>query len=388
MASNESPYAPVEEVVEAVRAGRRRRQPLSGPRQRGALRAALADRYDFPVGAHRRRQRLLRDPAGGRRGAARARQRRGLRLALLLHVSAPGGDHGSGRGCGCRSTPDDDARPRGAAASRSTSARGCCSSATRTTRPAPTCPSAAIGEFLEKVPAARAGDPRRGIHRVPGQRGPGHHPRAAASASRTWSCCAPSRRSTGSRACASATRSAPRTSAWPSTACASRSPSTSSRRWRRRRRPPPGRRRPPRRAQRRRAAVGRRAAGGARASQRRQPGQLLLARPAGTATRPRSCASCAAAAWRCAPATGSAVPGHIRVTYGTRARERALRRGAARDRLDGSIAAAAGHDWTPFPQRATKCGQAWRRRALPSALQAALTRARGGAPSFYFWRFS
>ena len=41
-------------------------------------------------------------------------------------------------------------------------------------------------------------------------------------------CCAPSRRSTGSAACAWATRSAPRSSGSPWTACASRSPSTRS----------------------------------------------------------------------------------------------------------------------------------------------------------------
>jgi histidinol-phosphate aminotransferase len=48
LASNESPYAPVDEVVEAVRraAGSVNRYPDPGAR---ALRAALADRYDVPL---------------------------------------------------------------------------------------------------------------------------------------------------------------------------------------------------------------------------------------------------------------------------------------------------------------------------------------------------
>jgi histidinol-phosphate aminotransferase len=47
LASNESPYAPVDEVVEAVRAAAAdlNRYPDPGT---GALRAALSDRYDFP----------------------------------------------------------------------------------------------------------------------------------------------------------------------------------------------------------------------------------------------------------------------------------------------------------------------------------------------------
>ena len=58
-----------------------------------------------------------------------------------------------------------------------------------------------------------------------------------AATSPTWSCCAPSARSTGSPGCGSATRCARRSSAPPSTPCASRSASTRS-----------PRRRPPRRS--------------------------------------------------------------------------------------------------------------------------------------------
>ena len=48
------------------------------------LRAALSDRYGVPADADRDRQRLVRHPAGRRRGAARARRRARLRVAVVL----------------------------------------------------------------------------------------------------------------------------------------------------------------------------------------------------------------------------------------------------------------------------------------------------------------
>ena len=97
-------------------------------------------------------------------------------------------------------------------------------------------PPAAIDAFVADAAAPRGGDPRRGLRRVLDAPGPRRVARPARAATRTSCCCARSRRSTGSAGCAWATRSARRSSAWPSTACASRSRSTRSRR-----RPPPRR---------------------------------------------------------------------------------------------------------------------------------------------------
>ena len=73
-------------------------------------------------------------------------------------------------------------------------------------------------------------------------------------------------------------------------------------------RPPPGRRRPARRAQRRRAAVGRRAARGAGPLPAPRARPTSSGSPSATTTRPRSCGSCTAEAWRCAPASGARRP--------------------------------------------------------------------------------
>ena len=72
LASNESCFAPLPEVVEARAARAHRRQPLPGPVVRAAAPRAVRPLRD-PAGADRAGQRLLRHPAGRRRGAARAR---------------------------------------------------------------------------------------------------------------------------------------------------------------------------------------------------------------------------------------------------------------------------------------------------------------------------
>ena len=79
------------------------------------LRGALADRYGVPAEPDRDRQRLVRRPAGGRRGAARAGRRDRLRLAVVLGLPAPGGRlrRPGDRGAARRRAPP---RPRGDAA--------------------------------------------------------------------------------------------------------------------------------------------------------------------------------------------------------------------------------------------------------------------------------
>ena len=62
------------------------------------LRKRISERTGVPVGARDRGQRLLRDPAGRRRGDARAGRRDRVRVAVLLDVPAP---------------RRDDRRPRG-----------------------------------------------------------------------------------------------------------------------------------------------------------------------------------------------------------------------------------------------------------------------------------
>ena len=166
---------------------------------------------------------------------------------------------------------------------------------------------------------ARDRDRRRGLHRVPGRRRPGRDASTCWPITRTWSCCGRSARSTASPACASATRSARRSSEPRWTRCASPSASTCRPGRGRRGDPAPGRRRGPRREEHRRARVRRGGASRARPGRRRLPGELLLGRPrrprrgrggrptltrAGVAVRPG------------APLGG---PGHLRVTYGTRA---------------------------------------------------------------------
>ena len=88
LASNESPFEPLPAVREAIERALGTPQPLprplqlaaAGEAQRALRSAAVADRH---------RKRLLRHPAGRRRGAARAGSRADLRLALVLDLPAP-----------------------------------------------------------------------------------------------------------------------------------------------------------------------------------------------------------------------------------------------------------------------------------------------------------
>ena len=86
-------------------------EPLPRSIQRAPARAAVRPLRRADV-AHRDRQRLVRHPARGRRGAARARRRARLRVALVLGLPAP--ERRFGRACdhrraGLRATP----RPAG-----------------------------------------------------------------------------------------------------------------------------------------------------------------------------------------------------------------------------------------------------------------------------------
>ena len=93
LASNESPFAAAAPGGRGRRAGRRGREPLSRPDQRPAARARSPTATACPA-AHRDRQRLVRRPAGRRRGAARARRRGRLRVAVVLmypHLAAATG---------------------------------------------------------------------------------------------------------------------------------------------------------------------------------------------------------------------------------------------------------------------------------------------------------
>ena len=82
-----------------------------------ALRQRIAERSDLPPAPRRGRQRLLRDPARRRRGAARAGRGDRLRLAVVLDVPAPGGAVG-------RAGDQGAARRRGLPRPRRDGARG------------------------------------------------------------------------------------------------------------------------------------------------------------------------------------------------------------------------------------------------------------------------
>ena len=170
-------------VVEAVQRAAGRRQPLPRPGRAARCGAALADRYELSGRRHRGRQRLLRDPAGGGRGAARAVERDRLRVALVLDVPAPGRRHGREGGAGpahrrLRPRPRRDGgrdhRPHAAAARL------------QPEQPDRHLPRQRRDRRVPRAgPAARARDPRRGLHRVPDRRGPGHLARPAAATSAT-----------------------------------------------------------------------------------------------------------------------------------------------------------------------------------------------------------
>ncbi len=150
LASNESPLPPHPAVVEAIAeaAGDVNRYP--DPEAR-LLRSGIAERCETEPGQDRRLQRLLRDPAGGRRGALRAGRGDRLRVALVLDLPA------HGRALGRARDPRPAGRWRGPRPRRDGGGdhrrdpdRGRLQS--RTTRPAPTCPRSASAHFLESVP--------------------------------------------------------------------------------------------------------------------------------------------------------------------------------------------------------------------------------------------
>ena len=91
LASNESPFPPLTGGARGDRARARRRSTATPTRPTRCCAQRLSDRYGVPALADRDRQRLLRHPARRRRGAARARRRARLRVALLLGLPAPGG---------------------------------------------------------------------------------------------------------------------------------------------------------------------------------------------------------------------------------------------------------------------------------------------------------
>ena len=110
------------------------------------------------------------------------------------------------RRCRCRWTPTPGTTST-RCWPRSPSGPGWCSSAPPTTRPGRWCTSDELDAFLDRVPAGRAGRPRRGLPRVR------HRPRRARRArdctgsGPTSRCCGPSPRRTGWPACGWATPS-------------------------------------------------------------------------------------------------------------------------------------------------------------------------------------
>ena len=186
-------------------------------------------------------------------------------------------------------------------------------------------PAAEIAAFCERIPAARDGDPRRGLRRVPDPRRPRRDARPArrlpepGRPAHLQQVLRP-RRAAGRLRDRLGRSSAPR-----STPSASRSASTPS----------------PRRPGRRRSCTRTTSCAGSRA---RSPSALTRrggparARPrapptprptspgstSATPTRPRSSPASPSARSPSAPATPLGGPGHIRVSYGTAERERAL----------------------------------------------------------------
>ena len=176
LASNESPFPPHPQVVEAIAARGDGDEPLPRPRRDPAApahRRALRDR----ARPRRRRQRLLRDPARRRRGALRARRRDPLRLARLLDVPVPAGADRrprDPRAAGRRRRP----RPRGDGGRGHR--RDPAAARLQPEQPdRDPHPGGRDRRLLRADPAARDGDPRRGLRRVPDRRRPRRHPRPA-----------------------------------------------------------------------------------------------------------------------------------------------------------------------------------------------------------------
>ena len=313
------PGAPHPQVLEAVRRRCAGSTAIPDPGRRccgsGSARALRRARR-----ARHGRQRLVRDPARRRRGDARAGRRDRLRVAVVLDVPAPGGDVRRARG-------HRPARRRGRATTSTRWPREVTAATASADRLQPQQPdrhraaAARDRRVLRRLPPPRGRDPRRGLRRVPHAPGPGRVARPARRAPEPRAPADVLEGATASAGCGWATRSArpglPRRGRRraPAVLASTRSP----------RRPPP-----------RRSAHRTRWSGGwsddvermlvesgPRATSALElpdtRGELLLGRPrrarrgrgrprAGRAGRPS-----------CAPAPRSAEPGHMRVTYGTRA---------------------------------------------------------------------
>ena len=234
LASNESPVPPLPAVVEA--AARALEGANRYPDPTSARLRARAGRSLRRAGrADRRGQRLLRHPAGRGRGAARARRRGGLRVAVVLDLPAPGGGVRRHRGhrAARRRRP-----PRPAGDGRRGDGGHAAGARLQPQQPDEHGGPAGRDRGAARARAApRLRDRRRGLLRVQRARGPRRLARPARRRTPTWCCCARSPRSTGCAGCASASGCAARRScARRSTRCASRSSAT------RPRRPPPSRR--------------------------------------------------------------------------------------------------------------------------------------------------
>ena len=228
LASNESPYPPLPEVVEAasrVIAGANRYPDPSNAR----LRSALSDRYGVPA----KRIAIGNGSCDILLAAGDALLEPGAEIvhawpsfSVYPHLSAASG------ATAIRVPLDADERhDLDAMAAEITAATRLVVVCNPNNPTSTALPLDEIAVVRRARPAPRLRDPRRGLLRVQHARRPRLVARPAASATPTSSCCAPSPRSTGCAGCASASRCAGRrTSCGRSTRCASRSSATPSRR--------------------------------------------------------------------------------------------------------------------------------------------------------------
>ena len=299
-----------------------------------------------------------------------------LRLALVLDVPVPGGALGGARDPGAARR---GRRPRPRGDGRRGDRRDPAADRLQPEQPdrRPTCRRREIAAFCERDPRPRDGDPRRGLRRVPDRRRSRRDARPARRVPQPGRPAHLQQVSTGWPGCGSATRSAPPTSAPRSTPCASRSASTRSPR-----RPgaeailhsddvaAPGRAR--------RSSSGstsRRAC----ASSASRPPTPRPTSPGSTSARPTRREVVAGLAERriaVRPGTPLGGPGHIRVSYGTRRRERPLPRSAS--------ASCSTNGGPSAKKSAVVIRSGMDTTSEPSAVRAALA----PAALSYCWRFS